>query len=1169
VICSNCGTDNEPGLRFCDECGTSLAAGCPACGAANRPGARFCGSCGASLATAGRLEGRAGNDRVAPPVAERRVVSVLFADLVGFTSIAEGRDAEDTRELLSRYFELARDVIGRYGGTPEKFIGDAVMAVWGAPVAREDDAELAVRAALDLVDAVKGLGPAMGARAAVMTGEAAVTVGAVGQGMVAGDLVNSASRLQSVAPPGTVLVGEATHRAASRAIAFEPLGPQTLRGMAASLEAWRAMRIVAEVGGRNRSETLEAPFVGRDDELRLLKDLFHATRREGRARLVSVIGPAGIGKTRLAWEFSKYVDGLIEDVWFHEGRSPAYGDGVTFWALGEMVRRRAGLGEGDDEPTTRARISEMVAERVADESERRWIESAFLVLLGVESGLASEQLFGAWRLFFERLAATAPVVLVFEDFHYADTGLVDFVDQLLDLSRGLPLYVVTLARPEFLERRPDWSAGKRSFTSLFLEPLPPEAMHELLAGLVPGLPGAAADAIVSRADGIPLYAVEMVRMLLAEGRLVQDGERFRPTGDLATLAIPETLTALIASRLDALPADERAVVSDAAVLGQTFTVAGLAAVAGRSPDELAAPLRSLARRELLRLDTDPQSPERGQYGFVQALIREVAYNTLARAERRSRHVAAARYVESLDTEETAGALAGHYMAAYRNSPEGPEADAAAAQARVALRAAAERAAALGAFDQSLRFLNQALEITADPGDRSDLEEQAGRAAAAAGRYEEAERHLRSAIEISRELGDRSATARVTAALCQVLTTARHADLALPLLESADAEFSDLPDDPGVIAIGAALARALWLSSEGERSLEVAERFLPRAERFDLFEELADLLITKGSALDWQGRSVEGAALIRAAQEIAEARGLSSGILLRAIGNRVGLLMLVRPREAVEVGRAGIDLARRLGQRQFLSYLVTNTALAASFIDEWDWAAGQLEIALVEEWESSDRVELLDFLIMFRTYRGLPIDDAHAEAERLLEGVTDTIRLSTLADIRGYVAFGNGRLLEAHDAWVRWGDLIKTDALLPWAIRPAIWARDLALVREDLARYDASAEHGPLVEAHKTTIRAAIAAVEGRDSDASRGYAEALRRWREMDQPFHEAMTTIDMATLLDPADPAVVTAAARARDYFGRTRADWLLARLDAALAREASAGADVTASRPQPATPA
>ena len=378
------------------------------------------------------------------------------------------------------------------------------------------------------------------------------------------------------------------------------------------------------------------------------------------------------------------MDGLVDTIWFHQGRSPAYGDGITFWALGEMIRGRAGLVEGDDEATTRAGIAATLAQHVPNADERRWIEPALLALLGFEGDVGSEQLLAAWRTFFERLAETAPVVLVFEDLHWADTGTLDFVDHLLEWTRGLPIFVVTLARPELLERRTDWGAGKRNFSSVYLEPLSEPAMRELLVGLVPGLPEATVRAIVARADGMPLYAVETVRMLLAEGRLVLDGDVYRPVGDLTTLAVPETLTALIAARLDSLEPEDRALLQDASVLGLSFSLAGLSAVSGADPQQLETRLRSLVRRELLTIDSDARSPERGQYAFMQALIREVAYNTLARRDRKARHLAAARFFEGLGSDELIGALAGHYLAAHANAADGPEAEALAVQARIAL-----------------------------------------------------------------------------------------------------------------------------------------------------------------------------------------------------------------------------------------------------------------------------------------------------------------------------------------------------------------------------------------------------------------------------------------------------------------------------------------------------
>ena len=795
-------------------------------------------------------------------------MSILFADLVGFTTLAEGRDAEETRELLTRYFDLCGDVIARYGGTVEKFIGDAVMAVWGAPVAREDDAERSVRAALDLVDAVRTLEPGIAARAGVLTGEAAVTIGATNQGMVAGDLVNSASRLQSAAAPGTVLVGEATQRAASAAIAFEPAGEQTLKGKASPVPAWVALRVVAERGGRRRADTLEAPFVGRDDELRMLKDLFHATSREKRARVVSVIGPAGIGKSRLAWEFTKYLDGLVEDVWWHDGRSPAYGEGISSWALGEMIRGRCGLLETDDAATTRIKIAATLAEHIPDEGERRWIEPSLLALLGVASGMGSEQLFGAWRTFFERLAATAPVVMVFEDHHYADTGLLDFVDHLLEWSRNTPIYVVTLSRPELLERRPDWGAGKRNFNSLSLEPLPEPAMRQLLAGLVPGLPEGAVRSVVSRADGMPLYAVETVRMLVAQGRLTVEDGTYRPVGDLTTLAVPETLTALIASRLDGLAADDRAIVSDAAVLGQSFTIAGLSAVSGIDGTTLEPRLRALVRRELLTLEADPRSPELGQYAFVQALIREVAYNTLAKRDRRVRHLAAARFFESLGSDELAGALAGHYLAAHESATEGPEAE---------------------------------------------LLERAGESASAAAHHEEAEELLRVALELHRQQGDRPAIARAVAAIARALLEPFRTDRALAILEPAADEFADLGTDPGYIALLGQLARGYFRHQEHERAIAVADRALAAAERADLVALVADTLVTKGTALGLMGRTYEGTGVVETGLRLSERHGLAA-TALRARVNLGVALSLGDPRAALEIFRTGLAEASRLGHR---------------------------------------------------------------------------------------------------------------------------------------------------------------------------------------------------------------------------------------------------------------
>ncbi len=629
--CSACGTGNEPGRKFCGECGAPLTWACAACGTTNPPRSKFCGECGSSLSTRApsRRAARAANDAGPSRGTERRLVSVLFLDLVSFTTLSERRDAEDMRALMDQYFDTARTVIERHGGVVEKFIGDAVMAVWGTPVTHEDDAERAVRTALELVDAVAALGSSMDlplqVRAGVLTGEAATGPDAGNQGMVTGDMVNTAARLQSAADPGGVLVGEATSRAASGAIAFEPIGSLDLKGKDETVRAWRALRVVGERQGQNRM-AIEPPFVGRAEELRLLKDLLHATGRESRARLVSVMGVGGIGKSRLAWELLKYVDGLTEDIYWHHGRCPSYGEGVTFWALGEMVRMRAGIAETDSPAASRTKLTEAVETYVTDEDERHWLQPRLAFLLGLDERPAGgrEELFSAWRLFFERISDRGTVAMVFEDVQWADPGLLDFIEALLEWSRSKPIYIVALTRPDILDHRETWGVGQRSFVGMHLEPLSDADMASLVTGLVPDADDESVRRIVTRAEGMPLYAVETIRVLVDRGVLRAGEPAYDVVGDLGEMGIPETLHALIASRLDALGASDRAVVQNAAVLGKSFTIDALVAVTGVVRDELEPHAADLVRKEVLDVEADPRSPERGQYAFVQSIIREVA-----------------------------------------------------------------------------------------------------------------------------------------------------------------------------------------------------------------------------------------------------------------------------------------------------------------------------------------------------------------------------------------------------------------------------------------------------------------------------------------------------------------------------------------------------------------
>ncbi len=1139
MTCPACGTSNDASRKFCLACGAKLMTACPRCATPNDPVARFCGECGGAL-EAGGAGPVVVPDALARPtsaVAERRLVSVLFADLVGFTGLAEDRDPEAVRELLTRYFDLAREVIDRYGGTVEKFIGDAVMAVWGAPVAREDDAERAVRAALDLVDVVRSLGrnedgEPVQARASVLTGEAAVTLGAVGQGIVAGDLVNTASRLQGAAPPGGVLVGEATFRATAEGIAYEPAGEHLVKGKVAPVAAWRALRIVGKLGGVGRSEGLESPFVGRDEQLRLLKDLLHSTERDGRLRFVSVTGQAGTGKSRLTWEFQKYIDGLVGDVYWHQGRSPAYGEGITFWALGEMVRKRADLAEGDDQPTTRRKIAAAVALYVPDAAERRWIEPKLLGLLGIEELRATdrEELFAAWRTFFERVSELGTTVLVFEDIHWADQGLVDFIDHMAEWSVNHRILMLTLARPEFLDRHRDWGAGRRNFVALSLDPLSDPAMDGLLSGLVPGLPDAARQSILIRADGIPLYAVETVRKLLLDGRLERVDDVYRPVGDLSHLDVPDTLHALIAARLDALGGAERSLLQDAAILGQTFTVASLAAVTGDPDPDLEARLRDLVRRDVLVQNRDPRSPERGQYGFVQALIREVAYGTMARRDRRTRHLAAARYFESLGDDELASVLATHYLDAYRVSDPGPEADAVGAQARIALRAAAERAAALHSPEQALAYLEPALEVTRDPAERAVLLEMSGTAAQAAARYEAAERHMRAAAAAYADIGDRRAGLRVAATLGMMHTFHGRPLDGIAVIEPALDAAQDLLQEPEAIALMGALARSYLFADDYGRALTLIDQVLVAAERIDDISIITDGVLTKGTTLLYAARYREGLVLLSGGLGLAEAHGFTTS-QLRARLNISFLQTPDDPRQACLTAMSGLDQARKLGNRDWATLMAGNVADAQVIMGAWDEALAIFDQLLGGHSSyQSDVSDLAGAQLAIRAMRG-DTQGLAADVARFDEvmGATNASQERTLAlQVRMWLALADRRDVE----------------LLGWSIEgaepangfmchhvtghAALWNGDIARARESLEGMAATGIHGRWASAVRTNLQAGIAALEGRNDAAASDWREAHAALRDLGARFTLLLSLVDRATLSpDPTDADAAAAEAR------------------------------------------
>jgi class 3 adenylate cyclase len=1169
IACPSCGTENDANARFCVECGTRLAGGCPVCGTVNPPDAKFCMNCGNSLhaagASAAAITGAAG----VAPITERRLVSVLFVDLVGFTTASEGRDSEDTRDLLTRYYDAAREVVARYGGTIEKFIGDAVMGVWGTPRAHEYDAVRAVRAALELVSAVPRLESAgeLQARAGVLTGEAAVQIGLEGQGMIAGDLVNTASRLQSIARPGTVLVGDATYRAANLAIAFESAGRRELKGKEQPVEVWEATSVVAKRGGVGRSATLEPPFVGRDDELELLKEQFHTTVREGKPRLVTLTGIPGIGKTRLLWELEKYLDGVTQNVFLMNGRSPAYGEGISYWALAEMLRGRAGVAETDEPDIARERVGEMTGRFVADDDDRRWIEPRVLGLLGLDQlpTESRDELFAAWRALLERIAAESPVVLSFADLQWADQGMLDFIEHLLTWARSSSILVIAEARPELFDRRPAWGRNVRSANLLHLDPLDVEDMRLLLLGLVPDLPADAMRRIVERAEGVPLYAVETLRMLLDRGVLQSAGSAYTLAGALPELAVPETLHALIAARLDALTPEQRSLLADGSVLGVSFTVPSLMAVSGLHELEVSKILDALVSRELLTLDVDPRSPERGQYRFLQGVVREVAYQSIAKRNRQAKHLAAARYFEALSEGELAGVLATHYLAAHHAAPAGPEAEALAAQARIALRAAIDRATALHDLLGALAYLDQALLITPEPADQAALHERAVPLAAESLEVPRALDHARKAAAIYADRGDRLGVLRARAREAAAFVAEHQDHDAIAILRDALADTADLDPSADIVHAQSELAWALMLAGEAE-SIEWCDRVLDASAVADP-DVVLDAIITKGTALTNVGRDLEGEIILRGAALVADGMGRLAPAT-RARNNLRVQLQSVDLHEALDLAREMLDVARKFGQRTSILH-ASFAKLDISFrLGDWD---SYLEEVIAEHVDASPyfRSWLNAELALREIFHGDPAA-AEVTLKELLasEGSASseqatTWQLSWLAEAQ----LSQGRAAEAFTtAQEAWGHSAEGDRAYIAAMFAAAALADAERVEVvRVARRAAGIGNVPLQAALERIAEAFVAAIDGNWTDARAAYRAAADALEQVGEAVTLARLQLALGELAGGDMPEVSAKVAQAEAFFAERGAAAWVARYRATAQKAPRAAAKPRSNSPSP----
>ena len=570
---------------------------CPSCGRDNPPDARFCNSCGAPLGAAPTVR------------KERKFATALFADLVGSTSLAEHEDPEVVQSVVGRTFDRLATEIGRYEGFLEKFMGDAVLAVFGIPRAHEDDAERAVRVALEMQAVLSELNrgfaaegkPTLAMRIGIEAGEVLVDVERVSgprDRMLTGDAVNTAARLEASAEPGQIVVGPAVYASTKDVIEYREMDPLTLKGKAEPVPAWRALRIKAKTRGERPRLGMEARLVGRDEELSLLKQTFQRVQTDGRPALMTVVGPAGVGKSRLVSELEHHVEEMPEIAYWRRGRCLAYAN-TAYSALADAIKAQCEIFEDDTTEVAAGKVSAAVRDLFGDDSVTPQVSA--LVGAGEARDLSREELFDAWRRFLERLAARYPLVLVLDDIHWADDGLLDFIDHVSDWAQG-PINIVATARAELFEKRPTWGGGKRNATSIYLDPLSPAEGEAMLDDLLPGpIQPELRRTIVERSEGNPLYVEEIVRKLIDDGVLrATQASQWEVARPIAGIDLPRSIQGLIAMRLDGLQDDEKAVLQDAAVVGRVFWLGALVGAdrqaTGRGARRHRPPARQGARR---------------------------------------------------------------------------------------------------------------------------------------------------------------------------------------------------------------------------------------------------------------------------------------------------------------------------------------------------------------------------------------------------------------------------------------------------------------------------------------------------------------------------------------------------------------------------------------------
>ncbi|HSP65692.1 MAG TPA: adenylate/guanylate cyclase domain-containing protein [Candidatus Deferrimicrobium sp.] len=907
--------------------------GCPSCSHENPDGSRFCSRCGAELASDPSSSRE-----------ERKVVTVLFADLVGFTSRAERLDPEDVRALLAPYYARLRHELERFGGTVEKFIGDAVMALFGAPVAHEDDPERAVRAALAIRDWVLDQPDDLQLRIAVNTGEALVLLDArpgQGEGMAAGDVVNTTSRLQNAAPVNGVLVGEVTYHATSHAIEYAAADAVHAKGKPEPIPVWEALRARSRAAV-DRPSGERTPLVGRTYERGVLIDALARVRRDRAPQLVTLVGVPGIGKTRLIAELGDAVDAGGDLIRWRQGRSLPYGEGVGLWALSEIVKSEAGILDSDAPEQVEAKLARSAAAAgIADDAEWVLVHLRPLVGLGTPTHQVADrrgEAFAAWRRFFEGHAERTPLALAFDDLHWANDVLLDFIEHLVEWADGVPLLVICATRPELLARRPGWGGGKRNATTLSLTPLDDEETAAMIRELRGGaeIPPRLRDALLARAGGNPLYAEQYMRMLAERGSADE-------------LPLPETLQGIIAARLDALPADEKRLLQNAAIVGRTFWVGLVAVMDGTTPAEAQRILHSLERMDFVRRLRRPSLTSEVEFTFLQILVREVAYSQIPRGHRAAGHRLAADWLSALGPGvDKAEMLAHHYLTALElQRAAGQEVEVELAERTISsLSRAGDQALGLSAYGRAAALYRSAADL-APTAQRGRLMFNVGRAAFLAGDEDPAVLTAAAAALLAE--GDRDAAAEAEAILAELswvrgdqAAASDHLERARQLVEGGDVSRAKA-------WVMGTVAGQLSSAGENEDAIRVGREALAMAEQLGLDELRARVLNGIGVARVHRG-DMSGLADIEASVAIARDANVPYE-LCRALGNVARVLWEQgRLREGAAAYQEAGDTAAHFGLDGYVRWVRSDQPADHYVLGRWDEALAAAD-AFIREVEA--------------------------------------------------------------------------------------------------------------------------------------------------------------------------------------------------------------------------